>query len=303
MKFFILGGTGFIGGHLISYLSSNNHSIKVLVRKQVAKENFPNNCQLIQGNPLTPGSWQNIAAQCDCIVNLVGKNIFNMWTEKTKKNIYDTRIISTRLAVQALAESNKNGPCLINANAVGYYPGNGNKILTEHDEIPGDNFLAQVCVAWQKEALQGKEFDKRVVVTRFAPVLAKDGGALAQLLPVFRLGLGGRIGNGKQYFPWIHIYDLVRAIEFAAISQSIQGPVNLIAPETITNAHFTKILAKTLNRPAFFTIPRGILRIIFGELSEMFVKGPQVMPYKLIENNFEFCYPTIQKALNEILID
>lgn len=299
MRVFVMGGTGFVGGHLIPYLLESGHDVAALTRSGSKAGRLPDNCSAVSGDPLSSGQWQQEAARCDAVVNLVGKNIFTRWTEKTKREIVDTRVRSTMKAVQALKDAGESRPCLFNANAVGYYP-TDERLHTE-DDPPGNSFLAEVSVKWQQEAQRAEEFGARVVVGRFAPVLARGGGVMANVLPVFRLGLGGRIGDGRQPFPWIHMRDLVRGIEFCLRNADMSGPVNLCAPEDISNAEFTKALAAALKRPAVLPVPEFALKIVFGQLSEMLVEGPRVDPHKLRGAGFEFRFPEIREALRDVL--
>jgi hypothetical protein len=272
-----------------------------LIRNKSKTSKFPSVCHFIQGDPLHPGPWQDQIRQSDVVINLVGKNIMTRWNEKTKQEIMDSRVISTRNVVQALEKTQDDRPCLINANAVGFYPDSGDKVYTEHDDSPGENFLAKVCVQWQNEALKAKELGKRVIIARFGAVLARDGGVMARVLPVFEKGLGGRISHGKQPFPWIHMNDLVRGLEFLAEHSHIHGPVNLCAPHQTSNADFTRALAQTLRRPALFPVPGIILFLVFGELARMLLKSPRVKPQVLLDNRFTFHYPEIEQAVQNIV--
>ncbi len=301
MRFFILGGTGFIGTHLVQYLTKQDHELDVLIRSRSKTSKFPSTCRFIDGDPLEPGSWQEEIPKSDVIINLVGKNIMARWTERTKTEILNSRIFSTRNTVKALEKAKEPKPCLINANAVGFYPDNVDRLYTEEDDTPGDNFLAQVCLKWQNEALKAAESGSRVVIPRFGAVLGRGGGVMDRVLPLFSKGLGGKISHGKQPFPWVHIEDLVRALEFLAEQKDIQGPVNICAPQTTSNNDFTKALAKALNRPAFFPIPGAILYLVFGQTARMLVRSPQVKPKVLLDNGFSFHYPDIERAVQALV--
>ncbi len=300
MRIFILGGTGFIGGHLISYLLQKGHEPVVLSRSKSKAEQMPAGARAVQGDPLQPESWQAELSGMDAVLNLTGRNITARWTAQVKKEIYDTRIESTRAVVQALKKESEDKPVLINASAVGYYPDQDQKL---HDESsgPGDNFLAQVCVDWEKEARQAESHGVRVVLTRFAPVLGPEGGLLQSVLPIFRKGLGGRLGSGKQGFAWVHIQDLVRAVEFCLTDSSIQGPVNVCAPEQIDNLAFTKTLARVLGKSAPAPVPGFMLKLTYGELGNMLLHGPWVEPRVLLKRGFEFKFPELEAALRDIL--
>ncbi|MFW5932166.1 MAG: TIGR01777 family oxidoreductase [Desulfohalobiaceae bacterium] len=300
MRIFILGGTGFIGSHLISHLLQQGHEPVVLSRSQSKAEQLPAGARAVQGDPMQPEDWKPELAGMDAVINLCGKNIMARWTKELKKQIYDSRVDSTRALVQALAEVSGEKPTLINASAVGYYPDQDQKV---HDESsgPGDNFLAQVCVDWENQALEAEKHGARVVLTRFAPVLGPEGGLLQSVLPIFRKGLGGRLGSGKQPFAWVHIQDLVRALELCATSQDIQGPVNVCAPQHIDNKAFTKTLAHVLGKSAPAPVPGFMLKLTYGELGGMLLNGPYVEPRVLLQQGFQFRFPELEAALRDIL--
>lgn len=300
MHIFIMGSTGFLGRHLASHLHGQGHTLSLLARSENKKGIFPSGCEVVLGDPLQPGPWQERAAKADVVVNLVGKNIFARWTEQEKEQIHATRIEATRMAVQAIAQSEDPRPALINANAVGYYNPNLKDVATESSP-PGENFLARVCIDWQSEALKAQKHGARVVILRIAPPLSKDGGALASMLTPFRLGLGGRLGSGKQPFPWIHLLDFLRAVEFLAENNEVSGPANICAPEIVTNAEFTKALARALHRPAFLPVPSTALKLALGELSQMLLQAPRVKPDVLVQNGFDFRFPFLDRALQDLL--
>lgn len=300
MRIFLLGCTGFIGKNLINYLLRQGHEPIILSRSRDKAQKLPEGSRSVLGDPLHPESWKAELADMDAVVNLTGRNIMARWSREIKKEIYDSRIESTRAVVQALAEVSGQKPALINATAVGYYPDQDQKV---HDESsgPGDNFLARVCQDWESQALQAESHGSRVVLTRFAPVLGQNGGLLQSVLPIFRKGLGGRLGSGKQGFAWVHIQDLVRAVEFCLADSSIQGPVNVSAPQQIDNRAFTKTLARVLGKPAPAPVPGFMLKLTYGELGSMLLNGPWVEPRILLEQGFEFKFPELETALRDIL--
>lgn len=297
MRFFIMGGTGFVGRHLITWLLDQNHAVTALARESKSAERLPAACRTVLGDPLQPGRWQDHAGQCDVLVNLVGRSIMTRWNAASRAEIMDTRILSTRMAVDALSPDRP--ATLINANAVGYYPLEGQGEYAETDS-PGTGFLAEVCQRWQEEAEKGREQGARVIVARFASVLGRGGGAISQLLPLFQKGLGGRLGRGDQWFSWIHVLDLCRALEFAALRVDIAGPVNCCAPQLVTNAEFTRTLGRVLHRPTIFPAPAFAVRLMLGEAAQVVLHGVRVAPGVLRRTGFAFQFPGLEAALRDI---
>lgn len=300
MRIFLLGGTGFIGRHLISHLTRKGHELTILSRAP-RPDLEQDKVTVLVGDPLQAGPWQERAAECQAIINLVGRNIMARWTRTVKKEIMESRVQPTNLVVQAIKKSSGDKPVLINANAVGYYPFTDTQVFDETGP-PGNHFLARVCVAWQEAAQQASSFGSRVVVARFAPVLAPGEGMLQLLLPMFKKGLGGRVGNGNQAFPWVHIQDVVQALDLALTDHTLRGPLNVCAPQVITNAQFTQALARAVNRPAVLPVPEFALRLRFGELADMLTKGQAAVPAVLQKREFPFIYSDIDQAVQEVVI-
>lgn len=300
MKFFIMGGTGFVGGSLIRHLLKKGHEVTALVRSAAKAENLVSGANSIVGNPLEPGQWQKEAAQTDVIVNLVGKPIMTRWTGTARREILETRVLSTRMAVKAIPEKQDHGITLINANAVGYYGFTRDAIITEKSPA-GEGFLAEVTKSWQREAEVAGEKGARVVIARLGAIIGCGGGALAQMLPSFQYGLGGRLGSGKQWFPWMHLHDLCRAILFVAEKMEISGAVNMCSPNPVTNIELTKALARKLKRFAILPVPGFVLKIAIGGAAEIALKGQRVIPGVLERQGFDFNFPTLEEALRDLL--
>jgi len=254
----------------------------------------------ISADTSVKGDWQAALSQQDVIVNLAGKSIFTLWTDKNKQKIMDSRILTTRNLVDGLPEG--SGTVLCNASAVGYYGHRGEDVLTEA-EPAGDDFLARVAVNWEKEALKAAEKDSRVALMRFGIVLGPDGGAMAKMLPAFRMFVGGRLGSGRQWFPWIHIADLVAAALFVMDQPVFAGPVNFCAPEPVRNREFVKHLAGKLHRPAVLPAPGFAVKMIIGELGEALLCSQRATPASLQASGFEFRYPAVDDALADLLPD
>lgn len=298
MRFFITGGTGFIGRHLIDHLLNCGHEVMALVRNPNKFHLNHARLQTITGDPMKQGSWQEAVGHANVLINLVGRSIFSRWNEELKKDILESRLVSTRNLVASIPLHKTTTMTLINANAVGYYE-SGDEVRTEASP-KGRDFLSEVCELWQNEALKAKEKGTRVVITRFGAVMGNDGGALQQMLPIFKKGLGGKIGDGSRWFSWVHILDLCRILEFIAVQQSIEGVVNICAIP-ITNAQFTQALACAVLRPAFFRVPEFALRLAMGEAANVVLAGQRVVSEVLPRHSFQFRFPEINEALQHLL--
>ena len=295
MKILAFGATGFVGAHLVPHLQDRGHETTVAARS--AKASFGPGVNVVRADPTSPGPWQDLIAQHDAVINLTGSPVATRWNEAAKKSILETRIMSTRNIVDALAGT--AGKTLLCANAVGYYGDGGDRLLTE-DSPRGAGFLADVAAVWQAEALRAEGFGHRVVMPRISVVLG-NGGALAKMLPPFSLGLGGRLGSGKQWFPWIHIQDLVRVMSFLLETPRASGPYNACSPDPVTNASFTAALARALKRPAILPVPAPALRLIMGEAAEMLLTGQRCVPAALKALGFTFAHPDLDKALADVI--
>ncbi len=297
MKVFIAGGTGFIGPHLIRAFNKAGFEVTALIRRREKAVLLPKGTNLVFGDPLAPGSWQEECNKASVVVNLVGANIFSSWTKDYKRLIRESRVKATHNIVSSLCE----GAVLLNASAVGFYGANrGEEEITE-ESPPGCDFLAQVCQEWEAAALSGSQRGARVCIMRLGVVLGKDGGALAKMLPPFRLGLGGPVGSGRQWFPWIHIEDLTRAVLFLAQREDLSGPFNFVAPQPVRNKEFVETLAKILKRPAVFKVPSFMLKILLGERADLLLGSIKAKPKRLLDAGFSFNFPRLESALRNIL--
>jgi len=298
MNVFITGGSGFVGKALSSYFLDNGYPVWTTgtspVHPLCERENF----YYIQADTSQKGEWQEVLQEADIIINLAGRNIFRRWTTSYKKQIYDSRILTTRHIVDALPENTKK--LFFSASAAGFYGNRGDEMLTE-DSKSGDGFLAAVCVDWEKEAFRAAEKGIRVIAVRLGVVLGKDGGALSKMVPAFRFFVGGPIGDGKHWFPWIHVEDVKVAIEFLLNKPEINGPVNFCSPGSVRYEQFTSALGKALKRPSFLKTPGFMIRMIMGELGEALLSGQRSVPEKLNASGFRFRFPDIESALSDIL--
>ena len=300
MKIVLSGATGFIGRHLVETLSREAHTLMVLTRHPSGRGGTES-LKFETWDAKNLGAWVEQMEGADALINLSGESIAaRRWSPEQKKRIYASRIDAAKALVQALAKARQRPKVLINASAVGYY---GNVEQGEVTEScgKGRGFLADTCDQWEKEARVAEIVGTRVVLARFGVVLEKEGGALQKMLPPFQFFMGGPLGSGRQWFPWIHREDAVRSLLFCLQTPSISGPVNVASPEPVRLKEFCTILGKVMNRPSWAPVPAFVLKILLGEMSEMLLTGQRALPKKLIEAGFEFRYPKLEGALSEIL--
>ncbi|MGE5253255.1 MAG: TIGR01777 family oxidoreductase [Planctomycetaceae bacterium] len=295
MKIFITGGTGFVGKSLAPALVRSGHEVSILTRS--GKGDLPG-ISWIGGDPTQRGKWQEAVQEHGVIINLAGASIFTRWTEEAKRRIRDSRILTTRHLLEAM-EGGK-GKTFFSTSAVGYYGFHGDEELTE-DSPPGGDFLALLARDWEAEAREAEKKGCRVVITRFGIVLGEKGGALGQMIPLFRKYLGGPLGSGKQWFSWIHIEDLTRAFLFLVEHPELSGPVNFTAPNPVRNKELARALGRVLGRPAFLPAPGFLLRMVLGEFGSILLEGQRVLPRKLLQAGFQFRYPEIDGALRQVI--
>jgi hypothetical protein len=298
MNCFITGGLGFVGRNLSDFLlQEGNRVTAVGVRKSPELIDHPN-FRYLSADTTKEGAWQQELGDQQVIVNLAGKSIFKRWTETYKKQIFDSRIATTRNLVSALPSGSQVVFC--STSAVGYYGSRGDEMLTE-DAPPGDDYLAEVGKHWEREALQAQAKGARVVLTRFGIVLDKEGGAMAKMIPAFRYFLGGPLGNGEQWFPWIHLDDLLCAYQFVIEHPEVSGPVNFCAPRPVRNKELAVKLAIALNRPALMPAPAFMIKLLLGEFGECLLSSQRAVPDKLEKFGFKFKYADLDSALSEIV--
>ncbi len=295
MEIFITGGSGFIGVNLSDHLLKKGHVVTSAGLSPNHTFNERENFSHLSANTTEKGPWLSAVERADAVINLAGKNIFSPWTKKCKALIYDSRILTTRAVAGALA-----GPkTLINASAIGYYGDRGDDLLDEKAAV-GTDFLASVCKDWEQEALQPEKKGVRVAITRFGVVLGKGGG-LAKMLPAYKFCLGGPLGSGEQWLPWIHIEDLLAAMDLILENGEISGPLNFCGPVPVRNRYFAKALGNALGRPSFLRAPSFAIKLIMGELGSALLGGQRVVPHALSKYGFEFQYPDIEGALKNLV--
>ncbi|MCW9708588.1 TIGR01777 family oxidoreductase [Fodinibius salsisoli] len=298
MKIFISGGTGFIGSYLRMMLLQQGHLLTLVTRDpgKYASETAQNQEFVSWDDDLV-----NAIEQADAVINLAGSSIFGQrWTEEVKQRIYESRIESTRHIVEAIKAASEPPSVLVSASAAGYYGDRGDDVLDESEE-PGNDFLANVCVDWEKEAQKVTEDAVRLAIPRIGIVLQRDGGAMEQMLPAFKCFVGGPVGSGKQYFPWIHMHDLCRGILFAIQEEQMEGPFNLNAPNPVTMGAFANELGSQLHRPSFMKVPEFALKLVLGDAAAPITNSLRLQPKKLQQHGFEFQYPHLVSAFGDIL--
>jgi uncharacterized protein (TIGR01777 family) len=291
----LTGSTGLIGSSLVSHLVDRGHQVTRIVRSSPGRNE-------IQWDPeegvINAAGLDGV----DVVVHLAAENIAaRRWSAAFKERIRDSRVNGTQLLCRALAELDRPPKVLLSASAVGYYGDRGDELLDETSSA-GEGFLPETCVAWEEAAQPAREAGIRVVYLRFGLVLSPQGGSLAKMLTPFKLGLGGRVGNGRQYWSWISIDDAVGAICHAMQTETLSGPVNVVSPTPETNRQFTRILGRVLRRPTFFPAPAFALRAAFGQMADdCLLASTRVHPAQLIESGYEFHHPDLETALRHEL--
>lgn len=296
MKVLVTGSHGLVGSALIRLLTAENHSVSRLVRESSTKVTD------IAWNPVAGTIDKQKLEGFDIVLHLAGESIASgRWTEEKKGRIRDSRVIGTRLLAKTLAELPQRPATLVSASAIGYYGDRGDELLTEQSRT-GTDFLSDVCVEWENATTPASEAGIRVVLPRFGIILDKKGGALAKMLPPFRMGIGGRIGDGRQWMSWIALDDVINGLQFIAGNQRISGPVNFVAPNPVTNAEFTKTLGRVLSRPTLFPVPAFGARLVFGEMADaLLLSSQRVEPACLKSENYTFRFSQLENALRHIL--
>ena len=291
MRVLVTGATGFIGRALIPRLRRDGHAVVAWARSEARARSLLGADVEIVPTGSGPDALVHALEQCDAVVNLAGEPLMgSCWTAARRKTLADSRVKLTEDLVRAMARATARPRVLISGSAVGYYGDRGDEQLGETSN-PGDDFLAQLCRDWEQAARQAETLGVRVVLLRTGVVLGRAGGALGQMLPPYALGLGGPIGSGAQYFPWIHLHDLVKVIAVALGDERYRGPVNGVAPEQATSRTFAHALGRALHRPAIVPLPALALKAIFGEAASVLLASQQVEPRALEERQFAFDFP------------
>ncbi|MFO0863192.1 MAG: TIGR01777 family oxidoreductase [Gemmataceae bacterium] len=304
MRIFVTGGTGLVGTRLLKKLTERGDEVVLLTRRPEAAKGG-DRIKIVGGDPTEAGPWMDEAAACDAAINLVGENIFaKRWSDDFKATLRKSRIPPTQHVVDALARNSKRADgspkVLVSASAIGFYGPHGDEELDESTP-PANDFMGQLCVEWEQAALAGQQKGLRVAVIRTGIVLDPAGGALKEMMPPFKMFVGGPIGSGKQVMSWIHAEDQVGIILHALDHAEVSGPVNSTAPNPVTNKAFSKALGKAIGRPSFMWTPGFAIRLVLGGVADVVVNGQRVMPKKAAATGYQFKYPEIDGALANLL--
>lgn len=305
MKVAVTGATGFIGTRLVEKLHQQGERVLVLTRNpERARRVFPanvfQNLEIVGYTPEKSGDWQQSLAGCDGVVNLAGEPIAEgRFSPKHKREIMESRKLGTEKIVEAIALANPKPEVLVNSSAIGYY-GTSETAVFDETSPPGNDFLAEVCQAWEAAAQKVKESGTRLVILRTGIVLG-NGGALAKMLLPFKLFVGGPLGSGRQWFSWIHRDDMVALILKALKDPAMTGIFNATAPNPVRMAELCQTLGQVMHRPSWLPVPSFILEILLGEAAQVVLSGQQVLPKRTLESGFEYQYSTIKQALEEVV--
>ncbi len=301
MKVAVTGGTGFIGSRLVEKLSQENNQVIVFTRDANKANRQFSGIEVVNYDPLKSGGWQKKISGCDAVVNLAGQPIAeSKWTTEYKQKILESREIGTKKIVEAIKKASQKPKVLINGSAIGYY-GTSETATFDESSSPGNDFLAEVCRKWEAAAEEVTSAGVRLVIIRTGIVLGKEGGALAKMLTPFQLFGGGPIGDGNQWFSWIHRDDLVNLIISALKQENMAGKFNGTAPTPVKMNQFCKTLGEVMHRPSWLPVPGFILELLLGEGAKVVLEGQQVLPKETQASGFQFQYPDLKSALKQIV--
>jgi uncharacterized protein (TIGR01777 family) len=299
MKILVTGASGLVGTALIPALKAKGHEVLKLVRSAPNKAAGDIGWNPEQGT-IDAASLEGI----DAAIHLAGENIAEgRWTDEKKRTIRESRVKGTRLLSETLAQLQRKPQTLLSASATGFYGDRGAELLTEQS-ASGTDFLSEVCREWELSTQPAAQSGIRVANLRFGVILTAKGGALKKMLTPFKLGVGGKIGSGEQYMSWVALEDAVGAILFALETEALRGPINVVAPQPVTNHEFTKTLGQVLSRPTIFTVPKFAARLAFGEVADaLLLSSARVEPLRLKEAGYKFQYPTLEATMHHIISD
>jgi uncharacterized protein len=301
MKILVAGSTGLVGNALVGALTKDGHTVCRLMRPESLVAGGTKDGFNVAWNPAT-GELGGAAVGADAVVNLAGASIAGgRWSAERKALLRSSRIDTTRALVGALAKMNVRPRVIVSASAIGLYGNRGDELLTEESKV-GTDFLAGLAKEWEAEALKAEAIGIRVVLARFGIILAREGGALAKMVAPFKLGVGGRLGSGKQWMSWVTLEDVIGILRVAIEKAEVRGAVNVVAPKPVQNIEFTAVLAKSLHRPALFPAPAFALRFVLGEMADaLLLSSQRVLPQKLEQFGFRFRHPDLAFAMGAVL--
>lgn len=300
MKVAVTGGTGFVGTRLVERLQAEGHQVLLLVRNRAkAQAQFPQ-AEVVEYTAKVSGPWQQSISGCDGVVNLAGEPLATRWSDSIKQEVMESRTLGTQKIVEAMAQANPEPTVLVNASAVGYYGTSETAIFTESSS-PGNDFLAQVCKAWEAEAEQVKASGTRLAIIRIGIVLGPNGGALERMMLPFQVFAGGPLGTGQQWISWVHREDLVSLILKALTDTSMAGVYNATSPNPVRMSEFCQVLGEIVQRPSWLPVPGFALELLLGEAAKLVLEGQQVLPQQTQSTGFDFQYPTLRPALAQIV--
>ena len=301
MHIVVTGGTGFIGRPLCAALAQEGQRITLLTRSIETQRSSGSNVTVIEWNGRETGGWEYCLDGADAVINLAGAPIADgRWTDTRKQLLMESRVLTTRLLVEAMSRRSSKPRTLVSASGIGYFGASDDRLLDE-GAARGQGFLADLCLAWEAAALRAAELGVRVVTLRTGMVLEQDGGALPKMLLPFRLFAGGPVMPGTQWVSWIHRHDHIGLIKWAVTTPSVSGPVNAVAPEAVTMNRFCEVIGRVLHRPSWLPVPGFALRVALGELGTLMTTGQRVNPSKALSGGYVFHYPTLEPALRAIL--
>jgi uncharacterized protein len=300
MRVAVTGATGLIGTRIVRALQARGDEVTVLSRDALRAREALGDVDAHAWTPVEGPAPAAALSGRDGVIHLAGENIAQRWTDAARRRIHDTRELGTRNLVEGLRAADPRPRVLVSASGVNYYGPRGDEPVTE-EAAPGDDFLAHLCIAWEREALAASELGLRVVTVRTAIVLDRRAGALGKMLPFFRLGVGGPVAGGHQYLPWIHPDDIVGLYLTALSSDSWSGAINAAAPDPPTNREFSRALGRALRRPAIFPVPALAVRLLYGDMAEIVLVGQRIVPARALEHGYAFEHIELLPALREAL--